>query len=238
MAVFDERAAGAALDDVHFASKEFDDLLRVNGSPAQLRVAMQCPCLDPKTGKADAACTNCFPFGVLWDPPIDVHCFGPDRKPLRRPDAAGVYHEGDAFFTFPTGVIPTPLSRLLLPLSEITVHDVLRKGHEDTLRFTEVVNVEKAAYSRRVPPTGHPYAVQVVPLVLGADISVDGREVTWHTDDVADGTMYVVRARVRVEYLVIEPQDRNEGGLPLPYRYHCRRLEYLLHPRGQKAVSY
>ncbi len=238
MAVFEEEAAAATLDEYHFKAQEFDDLLRVNGSPVRLRMAMRCPCIDPKTGKADPACTNCFPYGVLWDDAVDARCFGPDRRSLRRPDAAGLYHEGDAFFTFPTGIVPTPFSRFLLPLSEITVDDVLVKGKEDTIRFAEVKAVEKALYSRRVPPTGAPYVVDVVPLELGADIEVNGRDVSWLTSDVPNGTTYVVRMRACVEYLVLEPQDRNENGLPLPYRYHCRRLDYLLHPRGQKAVSY
>ncbi len=238
MAVMDDTAAGVALDEFHLGSPNFDALLDQNGSPVLLRFATRCPCRDLDTGRPDPACTNCYPYGVLWDEPIETKCFGPNRKPMRRPDAAGEYSVGDAFFTFKTNVMPTPGSRFLLPLSEITVDDVLVKGREDVIRYADVVSVEKALCSRRVPPSGHPYTVDVVPLVIGTDIVINGREVTWLNPGLPDGTVYTVRLRARVEYLVFEPQDRNEDGKPLPYRYLCRRLDYLLHPRGQKAVSF
>lgn len=228
----------AAFGSFHLDPAAFDALLVRSGSPADLRIATRCACYDPRSGSPDPACTLCFPFGVVWGPVTSLKVFGPNRKPTRRQDAAGTYDASDAFFTFPTGVIPTRGSRLTLPLSVITVDDLLVKGDRDTIRYPNVVAIEAAFYTTRNPPTGSPYTVVQHPLVLGTDIAISGRTVTWINGAVPNGTPYRVRFTALAEYLVWEDQDRNEGGRALPYRCLCKRVDYLLHPRDDKATSY
>ena len=233
MAVTNPAAMGIPFGEFHLRPPDFDDLLRRSGSPAELRFAMPCACGTSRMGEPDPACLVCFPYGVVWDAPQTLKCFGPNRKPTFRVDTAGSYEIGDAYFTFPTGIVPPFLSRITLPLSVLTLTDQLVKGTEDGIRYPTVLAVEKAHYTRRNPPTGHPYVTEIVPLTLGTDVTVDGRRLVWPpASPVPDGTLVSVRFAARVEYGVWEPHDRNEGGNQLPYRFLCKRLDYYLHPRG------
>lgn len=232
-----QQAVATPIEPFHFNAAEFDALLEQNGTLAELAIAMQCPCLDLRTNRPDAACRNCYPDGLIYEAPIPITVHGPDRKGLRYRDQAGIVEAGAAYFTMPTGVRPARGSRLVLPLAEITVSDRLVRGKEERIRFAQVVAVEKAMTSRRVPPTGS-YDVELVELVDGVDYVVSGRDVTWPNDTVADGAVVALRLRVKVEYLVAEVQDRNEDGKLMPFRYLCYRREYMLHPRGEKALSF
>ena len=228
-----------AIDSFHFESGEFDELLTEHGTPALMRYAMRCGCWTVETGQADPACMTCRPYGYVWDAAIAMNVFGPNRRPTRRPDAVGTFDVGDAFFSLPTGQTPPHYSRFTLPtLSEIIVDDILTKGREDTIRFGTVSSVIQAHYSVRTPPTGYPYTRANTPLVLGTDISVAGRDVTWLNGAIADGTRYTIQFKAHQEWVVWEPQDRNEGGKPMPFRYLCKRLDFLAHPKATGEMDY
>jgi len=229
----------ASFDDFHLQPESFDALTRAHGTQAKFRLAMRCACWGAETGRPDPACTLCFPYGFLWDPEQDVIVFGPNRKPTRRPDAAGTFEVGDAFFTFPTGVKPTYFSRLVLPTSEILVDETLTKGSEDTIRFSHVLGVEKAHATRRNPSTGHPYVNEIVPLALGTDFTLNDRTIVWPGGSaLATGTRYVLRLRTLEEYVVWEIQTRNENGRDLPWRCLCKRVDFLTHPKAPAEQSY
>jgi hypothetical protein len=232
------KGLGIPFGEFHLRPPDFDALLRRSGSPVELRYATPCACTVKRMGEPDPACQLCFPYGVIWDAPQTVYCFGPNRKPTFRADTMGSYEVGDAYFTFPTSVVPPFLSRITLPLSVLTLSDQLVKGEEDVIRYPRVLEVERAHCTRRVPPSGAPYVTELVPLTLGTDVTFDGRRAVWPPDSpVPDGTIVAVRFRALVEYGTWEPQDRNEGGNQLPYRYLCKRLDYYLHPSGPEPQA-
>jgi hypothetical protein len=238
MAVADPSFYSVPFGEFHLRPKDFDALLRRSGSPCELRYAMPCACGSTRLGEPDPACMVCFPYGQVWDAPRTVYVFGPARKPTFRVDTPGSYETGDAYFTFPTGIVPPFFSRITLPLSVLTLTDQLVKGSEDVIRYPMPLVVDKAHWSRRVPPSGHPYVTELMPLVLGTDVVVDGRRFVWPPDSpVPDGTIVTVRFTARVEYAVWEAHDRNEGGNQLPYRAICKRLDYYLHPRGPEPQA-
>lgn len=229
----------ASFDAFHFVPGQFDALLAAHGTDVALRLAMRCACWNADSGRPDPACTLCFPFGFLFDAPVTVRAYGPNRKPTRRVDTPGSFEVGDAFFTFPTGVKPTYFSRLVLPTSEILVDETLTKGSEDTIRFSHVLGVEKAHATRRNPPTGHPYVTEVVPLTLGTDFTLSGRTIVWPGGSThANGTRYVLRLRTLEEYVVWETQTRNENGQDLPWRCLCKRVDFLTHPKAPAELTY
>jgi hypothetical protein len=244
MAITNPHRAYPSSDPIlHCESTLFDEVIAAHGSPAELRLARPCPCWLASTGQPDPACTACFPFGYLWTAPVTLTVWGPNRKPMRRYEAQGTYELGDAFFTFPTGIRPTHYSRLVLPLSTLAVTDILTKGHEDTIRYAHVLSVEGAEWSRRTPATGAPYQRETVPLTIEGrdvgtpDLRITGRTVTWLNSAIPDGTRYVVRCTTYAEYVVWEVQDRNEGGTVQPYRALCKRLDFLLHPKGEPSAT-
>lgn len=232
----------AAMAEFHFESAQFDAMLETHGTVALLRFATPCACWSDATGQPDPACRLCWPLGFLYDAPVELRVFGPNRRPTRRVDAAGEYEPSDAFFTFPTGVTPPYGSRFVLPTSQPLVHDRLLKGREDVFRYAHVSDVLAAHYIRRVSRVGAPgtYDNERVNLVRGVDYAVDlaTREVTWLTSAIPDGTRVVFRLRIAAEWVVWELQDRNEGGLEQPWRALCKRLDFLIHPRGAKPASY
>jgi hypothetical protein len=233
MAVATSGQFGVPFSRFDLRPADLDALLDRAGTPCELRMAMPCGCGTDRMGDADPGCALCFPYGVVWDPPVTVKVFGPNRKPTFRVDTAGSYETGDAYFTFPTGVVPTFLSRLTLPLGVLTLTDQLIKGSQDVIRYPTVLVVDRAHWVQRVPPVGSPYENVLVPLVLGTDVTVVGRKLVWPAGSpVPDGTTVAVRFSAMVEYGCWEPQDRNEGGNQLPYRVLCKRLDYYLHPRG------
>lgn len=230
-------------DAFHFDSDEFDEeLLNEHGSPAEFRMATRCACWLKETGQPDPACRLCWPLGFVYDAPEVIQAFGPNRRPTRRFDAAGSYDASDAFFTLPTRIIPSFGSRITLPLSEIIVDDILTKGSEDITRYYRVLELQQAHYVVRVPPTGHPYQNERRALVfqgVNPHITLIDRTIVWNpatTASIPDGTRYVVRLKVLVEYLCWEFQERNENGLPLPGRCLGKRVDYLHHPRGAQPL--
>jgi hypothetical protein len=234
-------AAPQTFRPFHHEPAALDALLTAHGAPAALRLAMRCACWNPKTGQPDAGCKVCFPYGYVWDAAQALKVFGPSRRGMRKYEIEGTLEVGDAWFTFPVGIRPSHYSRLVLTASEVTVDDLLTKGTEDRIRWSRVVAAEAAHYTRRVPTTGHPYEIELVPLVLdGAmpDLAVVGNQITWLNLSIPDGTRYTLRLRVLAEYVIWDVQDRNEAGVVLPYRFLAKRLDFLLHPRGEKAVSY
>jgi hypothetical protein len=237
----------AALETRHFDPAEFNALIEAHGADAQLRIAHRCGCWDANTGRPDPACISCYPYGYLYDPVTTVKVWGPNRKGLRHYLKEGTVEVGDAFFTFKTGMQPTHYSRIVLPLSTLTVDDILTKGSEDRIRWAWVLAVQGAKYNVRNPPTGSPYTTDPVALQIEGvgtpppvdpDIAISGNTITWLKQNLPDGTRYVVRFDTYAEYSVWEPQDRNEGGLAMPYRYLCKRLDYLTHPRSADGPSY
>lgn len=233
----------SALDEFHFEAEAFHDLLKINGArEAMLAKAMRCGCWDPLTGQPDPACQLCYPFGFIYEEPVAVAVFGPNRKPTRRFEQLGVFDPGDAWFTFPPGVTPPFASRIILPQSVIEVDDVLTKGKWDITRFGHVVELQRAIYSTRTPASGAPYTRENVDLTwneVGADFTFAGRTVTWDVASaVPDGTNYVLKMKVYSEYICWDAQDRQEDGKPMPYRVLCKRLDYFKHPRSAADVSY
>jgi len=228
----------------HFVPSDFDGMLSLHGTEAELRLAARCPCWNAQTGQPDPACMVCYPFGYVWDAPSTLKVFGPSRRGMRKYEMEGSLDVGDAWFTFPVGVKPPHYSRIVLTGSELVVDDYLTKGTEDRVRYSKVIQALSARYSTRDPSSGAPYTRENVTLGVGIDIALDTnmRDVLWGEPDppVPDGTRYVLRLSVRPEYIVWEPQDRNEGGEDMPYRYLCKRLDYFLHPRGtaQEEQSY
>jgi hypothetical protein len=232
--------AGIQFSDFHFAGAEFDGLLEQHGvRDAKLLIAMRCGCW--KDGLPDVGCKTCWPWGYVWIAPIDVALHGPSRKPLRRLEDIGMIEPGSAYFTFPTGVVPSFMSRIVLPQSILLADDALEKNVHDISRFTHVVGIEKAHYSVRVPPTGDPYEVENVPLTFDGptpDITLSGNRIAWNNNAIPDGTPYIVLLRTFAEYLVWDVQDRSEDGKPMPYRALCKRLDFLKHPRSTSDVSF
>lgn len=245
MAVTDPAAFFGSTDEaMHFDGSEFDaELLAMHGSPAELRIATRCACWQRETGVPDPSCRLCWPLGFVYDAPQVVNVFGPNRKPTRRQDAAGTYDASDAYFTLPTGVLPTFGSRITLPLSEIIVDDILTKGSEDITRYHRVLELQEAHYVVRVPPTGSPYENERRDLVFTGPVphlTRNDRTFTWNpaiVPPIPDGTRYVVRLKVLVEYICWEFQERNENGLPLPGRMLGKRVDYLHHPRGAQPLQ-
>lgn len=237
MAVFDAEAA-TAFDDFHFSGPSFDALIAAHGSPAELRRAMRCACWDAKTGQPDPACMNCYPFGYLYDPPETITVFGPGRRGLKQYEDQGSIEVGDCWFTFPREIMPTHYSRLVLPISQCVVDDLLTKGKEDVIRYSHVLAVQAAHYTRRVPPAGPDYAVEVVPLTPGVHFTLAGRKVTWNDHTIPDGTRYTLRILTYDEWVCWNEQDRNEHGHIMPVRWQCKRLDFLIHPRGTEQATY
>lgn len=242
MAITDPNLAGPGFADNHLDPAALDALIDRSGTTATLRIATRCGCYDVRTGAPDPACMLCMPFGVIWDDPVPTKVFGPNRKPTRRQDAAGNFDASDAFFTFKTGILPPRGSRVTLPLSQLVVDDMLVKGERDVIRYPNVVAVEAAFYMGRDQPEGSEYNVVKHDLTFTGStphLTFAGRQVTWAVGSaVPDGTVYRVRFKALVEYLVWEDQDRNEGGNALPGKCLCKRVDYLLHPRDEKAASY
>lgn len=225
----------------HFNATSFDKQVEDHGSLALLRIATPCPCWDSKTGRADPACKVCFPFEYLWDPPKSVKVIGPNRAQVRHLQPTGTYNDNEATFDFKTDCIPPHKSRFSIPSSVITVSDVLTKGKEDIIRYSSCLDVESVRYATRVPPTGHPYVVTPISLAFSGvspDLTFDGRHVTWHNNAIPDGTRYTVRFRAFAEWVVWTPQDRSENDAMMPYRFKCKQLDFLLHPRGEEKLSY
>jgi len=231
----------------HFSPARFDALLARHGSPIELRFATRCGCWDDRAGRPDPGCMVCFPFGFVWDAPLlwngqPMKAYGPNRKPTRRHDAVGTYEVGDAFFTLPSGIEPPFMSRITASLSVLTVFDELVKAKQDMIRYPDVLNVDRVWYSTRTPATGAPYDRANVPLSFSGanpDLTITGRQVTWNpASTVPDGTRYIVRFQTYLHYVVWEQQERNEGGNILPSRFLCKKIDYLLHPRGTKEASY
>lgn len=220
--------------------QRFDDLLTRLGVDVTYRPATRCACYEAKTGAPDPACTLCFPYGVVWGAPQSLRVFGPNRKPTRRPDMQGVYEASDVFFSFPTGFTPTYGARLTLP-TKLTVDDTLTRGKEDRVRYPTAETLLAAWYVQRNPPTGSPYVNERVELVVDTDVTFDaatGRVTIVNPTVPPAGTRFMVQVRARTEYFVWETQDRASGGVDMPYRALCKRLDYFLHPRGAEAVRY
>lgn len=243
MAITNSAAAAPSLSNAQLSVAAFDNLIRSHGMPAQLRQARKCPCWRLDSGQADPACTLCRPYGVLWDDPIDTIVLSTNRRPRRQQADDGTFEAGDTPFTFLSGVVPTVMARLTLSSAELLVDDLLTKGKEDTIRYSTVLGVERADYTVRNPPTGEPYENQLVSLRIegitaSPDIRVTGREVTWLNGAIADGTRYVIRFRTHPEFALWEVRERHEGTTKLPYVATAKRIEYLIHPRGEtKAVQ-
>ncbi len=236
MAVHDD---AIAIDEYHFRGEEFDQLLEQNGTAVDLRIATPCGCWNPTSGAADPACTVCYPFGFVYDAPIATKVFGPNRKGLRQFLEGGVIELGDALFTFKLGLVPTHGSRITLKTSTLSAPAFQVKGKEDVIRYSDVVAVERALYSTRTPPTGHPYTRANVDLVEGTDFTRTGRQITWPGGSaVADGTPYMLRLRVHTEYVVWDTTLRDEDDKQLQTRGLAKRLDYLVNPRGQAKLSY
>lgn len=240
MAVTDPTVGG-----VHFDPARFDALIATHGQAVELRRASRCPCWDPRTGQRDPAHGECYPFGVLYDAPETLTAWGPMRKRGRRYEPAGELDEGDVTFTFPTGTPVPVFSRIVLPGTTLVVDDLLTKGSADVIRYGHVLAVEQGRYRRQV--SEDPYEVEAVELAIedvgtpppdAPAIRVVDRRIEWLDATIPDGTRYVLRFRTHSEWVVWEPQERSEGGQTMPYRYVAKRLDYLLHPRGEEARDF
>ena len=173
----------------------------------------------------------------------DVIKTGISWKPTRRPDTAGEFDAADAFFTFPTGITPPYGSRFVLPISQPIVHDRLLKGSEDVFRYAHVLAVLGGHYIRRVARSGispTQYDNVRVNVVEGTDFSVNltTRRVSWIGSAIPAGTRVVFRLKTYAEFVCCETRDRNEGGQEMPWSILCRRMDFLIHPRGPHPVSY
>jgi len=231
MALQDASAVAPAFSPFHMEPAELDGLLDAHGAPAEIRTAMRCGCWAASSGQPDPGCDRCYPFGYVWDAPVTCRVYGPSRRGLRRYELAGTLDVGDAWFSLPTGMRPPHYSRIVLTASEITVDDTLTRGREDVIRFSRPVAVTRAHWSQRTSAPGvTPVTRTNVPLVLGTDLSVSGRRVTWIAETPPPGTRYVLQLRALAEYIVWEPQDRNEAGVALNYKFLCKRLDFLRHP--------
>jgi hypothetical protein len=228
-------------DDFHLVPEEFDGLLRTNGTRALIRMATLCGCWNADTGNRDPACRLCYPLGRIYDAPIEAWVHGPSRRPMKQVTAEGVVDTGEVFFTLPSTLQVPDGTRIVLPDAIERVSDILTKGSEDTIRFAHVVAVEQGLRVVRNPPEGHPYLNELVPLEDGGDFTItDTRQVVWPSDSpVPDGARYVLRLQVRSEYVVWgEPRTRVENGTQLPSVYSTKRLDFLLHPKGEGALSF
>lgn len=222
-------------------AQRFDDLIDRLGMDVDYREATRCACYRFQSGVPDPACTLCFGIGILWDEPITIRCFGPNRKPTRRPDLVGQYEVGDVFFTFKTGFIPNEGGRITLPNSPILTDDILTRGKEDRVIYPHPRNLESAFYVVRNPPTGSPYVNVKIDLKPGVDIFLDesnGRVTYADPDTPPPGTRVLVQFAALTEYIVSEPQDRISGNQLMPYRVLCKRYTSWLHPRQREAVQY
>jgi hypothetical protein len=192
----------------------------------------------PATGNPDPGCALCRPHGFQYDAPITTKVFGPNRKPMRKFEAAGGPIElGDAMFTFKSDVMPPHGSRFVLPVSKLLVHDTLTPGTEDIVRFAHVLEVVQAHTVQRIATTPDHYRNERVDLILGTDFSIDlaTRRVTWTTDKVPTGGRVVLRLKTYAEWVVWEERDRNEHDQELPRQYLCKRYDFLIHPRGTQT---
>ena len=98
-----------ALAEQHFDPTEFNDFIDAHGTSALWRRARTCPCLDPLTGQAAAACPFCREMpGTLWDAGTQLVLFVPSRQRTDIFDQGGKRIEGVVLVTFPSTVTPGP----------------------------------------------------------------------------------------------------------------------------------
>jgi hypothetical protein len=219
----------------------FDRLIACHGIPVQYRDATRCACYRFQSGVPDPACTICFALGLVWDKePQAIVAFGPNRKPMTRPDMIGMFDVGDVFFTFQSGFVPNGGGRLTLnaPLVE---DDILTRGKEDRIMYPTAYKLLDAFYVVRTPPTGDPYVNSQVFLVPDEDIFLDpdSKRITYASaTNPPVGTRVVVQFEMLTEYIVSEVQDRSTRNVNLPYRVLCKRYSSFLHPRDKEKVAY
>jgi hypothetical protein len=243
MAVTDRSKAAPGLSPLHFSAASFDQLIRAHGVTARMRMARRCACWRLDAQAPDPACKLCHPYGFIWDAPFTTTVHSQNRKPRRGYDSDGQSETGDVSFTFLTEVIPTFFARVVLPTARVVVDDMLVKGTTDIIRWSEVLDVDRADYTVRNPPEGSPYEVENVSLKIEGkdadpDIRIEGPRVTWLNPDVPDGTQYTVRFTTHPEFVAWEIRERQEGGQLMPYTALCKRIEFLQHPQGTEQLSY
>jgi hypothetical protein len=220
---------------------KFDALIARHGMAVKYRHGQRCACYRYQSGVPDPGCTLCFAIGIVWDAPLDILVFGPNRKPTRRIDMIGQYEVGDVFFTFQTGFEPADGARITVPNTALLTDDILTRGKEDRVIYPTAHNLSSAWYVVRTPPTGDPYENVRVNLTPGVDIFMDEntKRVTYADPNIPPvGTRVLVQVETLTEYIVSEVQDRYGSGTLQPYRALCKRYTSWLHPRAKEAVAY
>lgn len=227
----------------HLNPQDFNAEIAAHGLNVTLKRGIQCPCLKKESGQPDPGCTACEGWGYVWDAGVPVQTFGPNRQINRLFEEPGSIDLGDAYFTFPSETFVSHMDRMVLGDEIIIYSELFTKGEVNTLtgatreksRFTKILTpVERAIWSKRAPSTGHPYTTGLIELTENVDFGIiNGNQVSWlgGGDPPDEGARYSIRFKTWAEYFIWAPRGRAEGSTRQPYRYLCKRLDFIRGPQ-------
>lgn len=107
---------------LHISPEEFTELLLQHGSSAELRRAIQCPCVRIETRSASIDCRSCHGVGWFYPEKLrdDILVLDTSRSATLKWAAAGMMAQGTVNLTFPCDYIPG-VGDLVLPSNEFHV---------------------------------------------------------------------------------------------------------------------
>jgi hypothetical protein len=233
----------------HLSVEEYNDLLLTNGSGAEYRRAINCPCVRIETRQAALDCQVCRGLGRVYPARLrePLIVLDTSRTATMKWAAAGLMAQGNITLTFPCGIIPG-IGDMVLPSTDVHVvqeylfRDGTRRVSDDQLRDRRT-----RADHRKVPLKGRdakllypdPDQIECVVYIDDAGELVfalpsidyklhnDGR-LTWLADKgPASGHAVTVRYRAPAAYVIHNsgPILRRENSENMPYRVMAQRLD-------------
>lgn len=208
-------------------SGDLDGIIDRYGLDTTVRRAVQCPCLDAETRRADPTCANCAGWGLRYPPglglTLKVQWTGNRQRHVGK--EAGSVEPGDYTVSWPSSQPLGYGDMLVHPVEEAVADDALQRGSTapngdslELLRFRFATAIEDVRDEVRTYTQGVDWAL----------VGPESRQFSWLGGGVspAAGTMYVVRYRYRAEYVIAPnmPQVRHDAER-LPFKAAVLRFD-------------
>lgn len=237
--------------EFHVNIAELDDLIETHGVGAELRRAVECPCVRLESLAARLGCPHCH--GLQWVYPEDMREYIvvllTSRRPTERVTQAGRTVTGQLQALFPSGILPARGDQIFPAGERHVVQQFVhrqvsqvsgRKLRDEATVWDQVAPAQRPSYGRLLYEDATIESVHwIVPYVgaaderlvsgrLGHEFHMQGREVIWHGEHgPRPGDAFSVRYQAPAAYMLYTgvPVYRAEAGAPYPYRADVDRLD-------------
>lgn len=226
---FTQMANLRKIDDIQKAIQTF-------GVKVEYCKAMRCPCRKNERGEAKFYCERCLGDGWIWGNPIRkpdgelIRALISNRISEKSWEEFGVWESGTAFCTFPAGITPAEMDKVIPVDDAITINDeILLYGDKfpddssaEVLRYKKIIEVESiVTLNREYYPD--------------KDFHLVGNRVQWIAN-LEYKQPYSVRYKAVPEYLIFknQPQLRIDAVSEKPFFTRLMRLDKALPTRQQQ----